>query len=92
MAEKRVLVTIEGEVQGVGYRAACRREAARLGVRGWVRNRMDGAVEAQFEGEARSVDALVAWCRHGPPAAEVHAVRVTEAAGAPPQASFTIRG
>ena len=54
---------ISGRVQGVGFRASCQREAAALGLTGWVRNRWDGAVEALFEGEAAAVDAMLAWCQ-----------------------------
>jgi len=62
-------------VQGVGYRESTRREAARLGLAGWVRNRADGAVEAVAEGPAPAVEALVAWMRSGPPWAEVTGVQ-----------------
>ena len=43
-------------------------------VAGWVRNRSDGAVEAEFEGPAAAVERLVAWFRTGPPRARVDAV------------------
>ncbi|WP_201524023.1 acylphosphatase, partial [Klebsiella pneumoniae] len=42
----QVIITVQGRVQGVGYRAACVQRARLLGLRGWVRNRRDGAVEA----------------------------------------------
>ena len=67
-----------GNVQGVFFRASCQREAARRGVAGWVSNRPDGAVEAVFEGEDAAVDALVSWCRQGPPHADVSGVDVSE--------------
>jgi acylphosphatase len=51
-------------------------EAARVGVTGWVRNRPDGAVEAEVEGERDAVDAIVAWARHGPSGARVDDVAV----------------
>lgn len=91
MAEKRVQVMIHGRVQGVAFRAACQREASARGLTGWVRNRGDGSVEALFEGAVGAVDAMVAWCRHGPPAAEVTEVEVHEAPEALPQRSFRIR-
>jgi acylphosphatase len=65
---------IRGEVQGVGYRYAMVEAATALGVKGWVRNRHDGTVEALVQGDADAVERLVAWCRRGPPAARVTAV------------------
>ena len=72
----RYRVLISGLVQGVSFRAACRRTAERQGVSGWVRNLPDGSVEAVFEGPADAVDALVEWSRHGPRLAVVKDVRV----------------
>jgi acylphosphatase len=69
-------VLVAGRVQGVFFRASCAQEAARLGVRGWVRNIADGRVEAAFEGPAPAVAAMVAWCRQGPPGAAIDEVRV----------------
>jgi acylphosphatase len=69
-------VVVSGRVQGVFFRDTCRREAARRGVAGWVRNRADGTVEAVFEGRPDAVDALVAWARTGPPDAAVTGVDV----------------
>lgn len=72
-------VTINGRVQGVGYRAWTASEAERRGLRGWVRNRRDGSVEAVFAGSREAVDAMIAACRIGPPSARVSAVNATEA-------------
>ena len=59
------------------FRASCQREAATRGVAGRVSNRPDGAVEAVFEGDDGAVEALVEWCRQGPPHAHVSAVEVS---------------
>ncbi|WAC65425.1 acylphosphatase [Agrococcus sp. SL85] len=67
----RLRVVVRGSVQGVGFRWATEREAARLGLAGSVRNRIDGAVEAEVEGAAAGVDAMLAWLRHGPSSARV---------------------
>jgi len=72
-------IVASGHVQGVFFRDCTRREAARLGVRGWVRNCPDGTVEAHAEGPAAAVDALVRWCREGPRHADVRDLRVAEA-------------
>ena len=67
---------IRGRVQGVGFRWAMVQEAKRLGVRGWVRNRRDGSVEAMLAGRPEAVDRIVEWARKGPRWAEVTAVDV----------------
>jgi acylphosphatase len=74
-----VRVTISGYVQGVGYRAWMEMEARALGVRGWVRNRLNGDVEALFAGPPDAVEALCAACWRGPPQALVDKVHVVEA-------------
>ncbi len=73
-AIKCVRVRIEGKVQGVWFRAWTAEEAAARGLRGWVRNRRDGSVEAQFAGPAEKVDDMVAACRRGPPLARVDGI------------------
>lgn len=72
---------IRGRVQGVGFRYSLRREAQRLGLSGWVRNRVDGSVEAVIQGPDEAVEKLVAWARHGPPNARVTDLRAGAAEG-----------
>lgn len=91
MDHKRVQVVITGQVQGVGFRAGCQREAQRHGVTGWVRNRWDGAVEALFEGPTEAVNAVLRWCYDGPSLAEVQDVQISPAPEGEPQRSFRIR-
>jgi acylphosphatase len=62
---------IEGRVHGVGYREWLMREAERLGLSGWVRNRGDGSVEAVVAGQEPAVQALLSACRRGPRLARV---------------------
>ena len=71
-------VVVSGHVQGVSFRARCRDAARSAGVSGWVSNEPDGTVHAVFEGDEDAVEALVAWCRHGPTDAVVTEVAVTE--------------
>ena len=88
--EKAVDVTLTGRVQGVSFRYYTEQQARRLGVSGWVRNEPDGSVGGHFEGAAEAVDALVAWCRTGPPSAQVEDVRVRESQDAG-ERSFGVR-
>lgn len=73
---------MHGGVQGVGFRYSARREADRLGIAGWVRNRADGAVEAELEGDEASVQAMLDWFAEGPPGAVVRSTEVAEVAPA----------
>jgi acylphosphatase len=84
---KTCRLSIQGRVQGVGFRDALGAEAARLGVHGWVRNRRDGSVEALAHGPAGALESLIAWARRGPPLARVSEVRVQEG-GPAPEAGF----
>jgi len=84
-------VVVHGDVQGVFFRDACRAEAERAGVAGWVRNRADGAVEAVFEGQPEAVARLTRWCETGPPHAHVERVDVT-AEDPGRLEGFTVRG
>ncbi|MEW6078909.1 MAG: acylphosphatase [Thermodesulfobacteriota bacterium] len=91
MNEKiRVHVIISGRVQGVCFRMETKREADSCGVSGWVRNLPDGNVEAVLEGERSLVEAVVAWCRQGPPASRVSRVIVTEQPAGGDQQGFRI--
>ena len=76
-------VVVRGRVQGVFFRDSCRREAARHGVHGWVRNEPDGSVRAHLQGPADAVERLVEWMHAGPPSASVEGVEVRSAREAP---------
>jgi acylphosphatase len=74
-------VPITGRVQGVCYRAWTERTASAMGLSGWVRNRLDGAVEALFSGATDQVEEMLERCREGPPAAAIEVVAVVEEGG-----------
>jgi acylphosphatase len=69
-----VRVEIQGRVQGVWYRGWTVEQATRRGLRGWVRNRRDGTVEALFIGPRDQVGTMIDACRIGPPTARVTGV------------------
>ncbi|MGD0625005.1 MAG: acylphosphatase [Thermodesulfobacteriota bacterium] len=71
MAKSRVKLIMKGIVQGVNFRYYTQQEARKYSVNGWVRNLADGSVAVVFEGEEEDVEAMIQWCRHGPPGAHV---------------------
>lgn len=75
---RRVHVIVRGEVQGVGFRYTLRMVAQDAGASGWVRNRRDGTVEAEIEGTAEQVDAVLAWMAEGPPGSVVDSAAVSD--------------
>lgn len=90
-ARRTLRLVAHGRVQGVWFREGMRQEAQRLGVAGWVRNRRDGTVEAVVQGPPAAVEAIVAWARRGPEAAEVQRLEVADAPGEGPHAAFEKR-
>ena len=85
-------VLISGRVQGVFFRFTMLEEAKREGVNGWVKNRLDGRVEAYLEGKEESVKKLISWCHKGPPGAVVRSVEVEWLPYEGTFSSFSIRG
>jgi acylphosphatase len=84
-------IRVSGRVQGVGYRDALCEQAERLGVRGWVRNCVDGSVEAILQGNHDSVKRLIDWARRGPPAARVSGLEESDAPATQPYPGFERR-
>ncbi|MEQ8897907.1 MAG: acylphosphatase [Roseovarius sp.] len=76
---KAVHARIEGRVQGVSFRAWTQIEAKTRGLTGWVRNESDGAVTTLMAGPEASVDEMLKELNHGPPAAVVRSVDISEA-------------
>src|SRR5918993_170751 len=71
---RTVHVLIHGRVQGVSFRAWTQHLAELHGLKGWVRNRQDGSVEAVFSGPADLVEVMVKACHQGPAGALVETV------------------
>ncbi len=70
---KRIHLIIHGHVQGVGFRYYCYEQATELGLTGYARNRRDGTVETEVQGEDESVDRYARVMSRGP-----HIAHVTE--------------
>ena len=81
-------ITVTGKVQGVGFRAACAREAKSIGVAGAVRNLADGSVQVVAEGTTAQLEALTRWCHRGPAFA---VVRTVDLEPVPPSAMKSFR-
>lgn len=79
MGDHCVHLTIQGRVQGVWFRGWTAQQAQSLDIRGWVRNRLDGSVEAVFSGTQDNINEIIKRCRNGPPLARVDSLDVTEA-------------
>ena len=87
----RLSAVVHGMVQGVSFRYYTRREASRLGLRGYVRNCSDGTVEVVAEGARRDVEVLYSWLQKGPPMAEVREVEASWSAPEGAWVSFEVR-
>lgn len=88
---QRLHAIIEGRVQGVSFRYYTTRYAHELdAVTGWVRNLPDGTVEVVAEGRRDQLDKLLSFLHHGPPGAQVRAVKATWGAAAGDYDDFTI--
>ena len=88
---KRFRAIVSGRVQGVGYRASAAHEARRRGLLGWVRNRPDGTVEVDAQGDEAVLQTFLVYLRQGPPGARVKLVDVDWLPVAPDLGSFEIR-
>jgi acylphosphatase len=87
----RVRAKVSGRVQGVSYRASTIDEARRLGLVGWVKNEPDGSVLLEAQGPAEKVEALIEWCREGPPGARVTGISADFIPESTADTSFRVR-
>ena len=75
---KRISAKIHGIVQNVGFRHFVRKNAEKLGITGWVKNSLDGTVEALFEGDDTAISEIIEKCKKGPFLALVDKIEVRE--------------
>jgi acylphosphatase len=69
---------VHGDVHRVGFRAWTKHKADHFGVTGWVKNNVDGTVEAVFEGMDWKIDEILDACKRGPPASYVEKLDVKD--------------
>jgi acylphosphatase len=73
-------ILVKGKVQGVFFRAYTKQKAEELGLRGFVKNNMDGSVYIETEGEENVLREFISWCRKGSPRSKVESVESTTSA------------
>jgi acylphosphatase len=88
---ERLVATVRGRVQGVGFRWFVTREAERLGLSGWVANVADGSVRVVAEGERTDLDHLAERLSVGPAGARVVDVSLGWSAATGAEAGFSVR-
>ncbi|MDH5472638.1 MAG: acylphosphatase [Gammaproteobacteria bacterium] len=82
---------VSGKVQGVFYRASAHDRAVQLGITGWVKNMLDGRVEAVACGSEQQLAEFENWLRQGPPLAVVDKLEINYQVDNPGSAGFEIR-
>jgi acylphosphatase len=88
---RTIYVRISGKVQGVWFRASTKQEAEKIGVTGWVKNTLDGEVEAIFQGSKEQIQLIIDWCHHGPLLSNVTNLIVKDIDSDEIYSSFSIR-
>jgi acylphosphatase len=83
-------LVINGQVQGVWYRASAQDQAIALGLTGWVKNHGNQEVHAFVQGSAAAIQAFIDWCYDGPERATITTITATEAAPDPQYKEFEI--
>jgi acylphosphatase len=72
---------IKGRVQGVGFRYSMCAVAEKLGVKGWVKNCVDGTVESMVQGDEHQLSSIIDWAKHGPTGSRVEDVDISDGNG-----------
>jgi len=72
----RAHIFVSGRVQGVFFRENTQKKARKLGLTGWVKNLLDGRVEAVFEGEKEKIEEMIEWIKKGSFLAKVNNLEI----------------
>lgn len=89
--QSRIHIVVSGLVQGVGFRWFAQRRAGAMGLSGYVKNRVDGSVELEAQGERSAVEEFLREVRVGPRSAQVSDCRIEWMEGRTGETGFTIR-
>ncbi len=91
MPTKSIYLVVGGRVQGVGFRHFALCQAEKFRISGWIKNRPDGRIEIEAEGEAKNIELFIDWIRIGPSRAIIQTFHISEITPARHFVSFTIR-
>lgn len=91
MTQQQRHLWVEGQVQGVSFRACAEQKATELQLHGFVRNLPDGRVEIVAEGPEDQLEQLEDWCWEGSPASNVSSVRAETRAASGDFSGFSVR-
>ena len=69
-------IVITGKVQGVGFRYWLYKAAVLNNIKGWVKNKISGEVEALLIGNDLEIDNLIKLCEKGPSSSRVTKIEV----------------
>jgi acylphosphatase len=75
---RHISISVKGKVQGVFFRASTQEKAKEIGIKGFVRNELDGSVYVESEGSEAQLSEFITWCKHGPKMASVESCLVKE--------------
>jgi acylphosphatase len=64
--KKAVIIKVYGRVQGVSFRHYTLSKANEFNITGFVKNKADGSVHIEAEGNPNDLETFVDWCRQGP--------------------------
>ncbi|MCK4842527.1 MAG: acylphosphatase [Methylococcales bacterium] len=88
---KTVQLIISGRVQGVYFRMLTKKQADKLGITGFVRNKADGSVEVIANANDKNLNQFINWCHQGPMMAKVENVSISNYSNSEQFTGFEIR-
>ena len=87
----RYYIIFSGQVQGVGFRFTLYQLSRQKGISGWVRNRYDGKVEAQMQGDPNDILEVINELRNNSRYIELDDYSMKEMTVVPQEKGFAIK-